>query len=98
MIEEETVLLKELGKGHPPVEENHWIALWIKEDHLIEEERVLLKEEEQNHLTEEGKDLLIEDGTAPLKKGEKGHMKGGEKDLQTDEVEIKNPAIGMIIV
>lgn len=104
----ETVLLKELGKGHlyekemgrPAVEESHWIALWIKKDHQIVEETVLLNEGEQSHLTEDGKDLLTEDGTAPLKKGEKGHKKGGEKDLQTDEAEIRNPAIetGMIIV
>lgn len=108
MREGETVLLKEQEKGHlcekemghPPVEESLWIALWIKEDHRIEEERVHLNEEEQNHLTEEEKDLLTEDGTAPLKGEEKGLTKGGGKDLQTDEPEIKNPAIetGMIIV
>lgn len=104
--EEEIVLLKELGKGHlcekemghPPVEESLWIALWIKEDHRIEKERVLLNEEEQSHLTEEGKDLLTEDGTAPLKEGEKGLMKGGGKDLQTDEAEIKNPAIETVMI
>lgn len=96
----ETALLKEPGKGHqcekemghPAVEESHWIALWIQGDHRIAEERVLLNEEEQSHLTE--------DGIAPLKKGEKGLKKGGGKDLQNGEAEIQNPAIetGMIVV
>lgn len=88
--EQEKGHLYERGMGHLAEEESHWIDLWIQEDHLIEEERVLLTGEGQSHLTEEGKDLLIEEETA--------HLRGERRSPQREGAEIKNLATKIVMI